>query len=142
MAMMSLEKITNLRILCLVGALWCLAQLFTHTSAGGDHGYLIFVAIKMGLPVCLALLLYSLELFKTRGMPSRTHRLSIHVPYAIMLFVIVHEGAGYCSWYQAMDDAPRGLLWDIYDVESLIVGVAIRWTSRGVVYLSRRRRWR
>lgn len=118
-----MSKRPTLGILLMAMGFWLL-DLFVIEPFGGNGGYFFSVHWKMFSPTLIALFLYF------RAMRQRSWApLQFHVTWMVIVGLIVYLGLE--SWldYETTPDAPRGLIWDFYQLKSLVVGLFIYWIS-------------
>lgn len=87
-------------------------------------GCLVFLQWKMVSPTLITLFLY---VRSVRRAESRNKTIRLHVAWLVTLAVVIYLGRVTWIEYHAMDDAPRGLLWDIYQFMALALGAAAFW---------------
>lgn len=105
----------TLSILLAAFGLW-LAGLFFVERLFPDTGYRLFVLWKLVSPTLVTLAL------SARAMRAEPRSTALHVAWGLTLLVVVVSGHQFWQAYVAMDDAPRGLVMDLYQVEALVAG--------------------
>jgi hypothetical protein len=123
-----LERLPTIAVLGLAFAAWALG-FFLVSSLFQDIGYLAFLRWKMISPTLITLFLYLRSLRRERRS---------HVAWLATLAVVVALGRQVWLAYEAMDDAPRGLLWDAYQFEALALGTGTYWLCTALAALMRR----
>lgn len=113
----------SIGILGIAFGIWVLG-FFLITPLFQDVGYWAFLLWKMGSPAMITLFLYVRSI---RHAESRNNKLQLHVAWLATLMTVVLLGAWTLVGYDAMDDAPRGWLWDIYQFAALWFGTAAFW---------------
>ena len=115
-----LERLPTIGILGVAFGIWALG--FFIISPTSNTGYLAFLQWEMISPTLITLLLHFRSVWREKSMKRRSQ---LHVAWLATLAVVVHLGNETWIGYHAMDDAPRGLLWDFYQFTALIYGSAI-----------------
>jgi hypothetical protein len=82
-------------------------------------------------PTLITIFLY-VKAVQTYRIDSDSSRIHIHVAWLMTLLVVLWLGIQTLLGYYALDDAPRGLLFDIYQFTSLMFGALAFWISYGI----------
>jgi len=118
-----IARLPTIGILGLAFGIWVLG-FFVISPVFPNIGYLAFLQWEIASPTLIALFLY---VRAVRGVEPRNKSIQLHVAWLATLAVVVCLGIETWSGYHAMDDAPRGLLWDIYQFMALGFGAAAFW---------------
>jgi hypothetical protein len=107
----------TLTILLVAFGLWLVGTFFVERFFP-NTGYRLFVWWRLGSPTLVTLVL------SARAARAEPRNVALHVAWVVTLLVVVVSGHQFWAAYVAMDDAPRGLLLDLYQVEALVAGAA------------------
>lgn len=118
-----LAGLPTIGILSLAFVIWVFGC-FVISPIFQNTGYLAFLQWEMVSPTLITLFLYFRSI---RQAESRNRSLRLHVAWLATLTVVIYLGRRTWIGYHAMDDAPRGLLWDFYQFAALIYGAAAFW---------------
>jgi len=118
-----IARLPTIGILSLAFVIWGLG-FFVISAVFQNIGYLAFLLWEIASPTLIAVFLY---VRAVRRVESRSKSIQLHVAWLATLAVVIYLGIQAWSGYHAMDDAPRGLLWDIYQFMALGFGVAAFW---------------
>lgn len=111
----------TLKVVLAAFAVW-LSGVLVIERAFPDTGYRLFLGWKLFSPALIALVLYVSAL----RAPKR-NRASLHFAWLMTVGVVIASGHQFWAAYLAMDDAPRGLLMDLYQFEALASGTVVYW---------------
>ena len=118
MKMMSTGKIVLLA--------WGLYLVSTVSASIVDFAYAIHILYVMFAPALFAITLFVLSI--ARAHPNTlANRLRLHATYLPLLGFLIWQWFETILAYNAMNDAPRGLLLDFYFFQAFFVGLILYW---------------
>lgn len=123
----------NLAVLGLAFAVWALG-VFVISPLFPNAGSLAFQRWEMISPTLITLFLY---LRFIRREESKRREVGSHLAWLGTVAVVLFLGRQTWLGYQAMDDAPRGLLWDGYQLAALVLGTMTYWVCKAIANLFR-----
>ena len=124
-----MTRLPTIAVLGLAFAVWALG-FFVISPRAPNSGYLAFQGWEMVSPALITLFLYLRSLHRERRS---------HVAWLATLAVVVALGWQVWREYEAMDDAPRGLLWDAYQFVALALGTGTYWLCTALTTLKQQK---
>ena len=118
---MRASRWASLKVVLAAFIIW-LSGILVVEWAFPDTGYRLFLVWKLVSPSLIAPVLYVRALRARRHDDPKRSLASLHFAWLMTVGVVVASRHQFWVAYLAMDDAPRGLLMDLYQFEALVSG--------------------
>jgi hypothetical protein len=123
-----IAQLPTIGLLGLAFGIWLLG-FFVISPIFQNIGYSAFLLWEMVSPTLITVFIYVRSVRRERSTPKK---IQLHVAWLVTLSVVIYLGRETWVGYNAMDDAPRGLLWDFYQFSALLLGAGAFWICYGI----------